>query len=40
MLEHAKRVAGERGVITKTSIMLGVGETDEEVRRTLEGMAR
>ena len=38
VLEHAKRVAGQRGVITKTSIMLGVGETDEEVRRTLEDL--
>src|SRR5579862_5210107 len=34
VLEHAKKT-GKEGLITKTSIMLGVGETDEQVEQTL-----
>jgi len=34
VLEHAKRVKPE--LVTKTSIMLGLGESDEEVRTTME----
>jgi len=36
VLEHAKKT-GKEGLITKTSIMLGVGETDEQVEQTLKG---
>lgn len=35
MLEHAKDV--ENGLVTKSSIMLGLGETEEEVMQTLKG---
>ena len=31
--------AAKDGLITKTSIMLGVGETDEEVMQTLRGQS-
>jgi len=34
VLEHAKRVKPD--MVTKTSIMLGLGETDEEVRTTMQ----
>ena len=34
ILEHAKRRAPER--FTKTSLMLGLGETDEELERTMD----
>jgi len=34
VLKHAKHVAPD--LVTKTSIMLGLGETDEEVRQTME----
>ena len=37
VLEHAKKT-GKEGLITKTSIMLGVGETDEQVEQTLKGI--
>jgi lipoic acid synthetase len=33
-LEHAKKV--KPGLYTKTSIMLGLGETDEEVIQTMK----
>merc|ERR1711936_590937 len=33
-LEHAKKV--RPNMVTKTSIMLGLGETDEEIRTTME----
>jgi len=36
VLEHAKK-AGKAGIITKTSIMLGVGENDVQVEQTLKG---
>lgn len=36
VLEHAKK-AGKAGLITKTSIMLGVGENDSQVEQTLKG---
>ena len=39
VLEHAKK-AGKPGLITKTSIMLGVGENDAQVEQTLKGTLR
>jgi lipoyl synthase len=36
VLEHAKKT-GKPGLITKTSIMLGVGENDVQVEETLKG---
>jgi lipoic acid synthetase len=38
VLEHAKRV--KPAVLTKTSLMLGLGETDDEIRATLEDLKR
>ncbi|KAI0423139.1 lipoic acid synthetase [Xylaria grammica] len=35
VLEHVKKVKGPDGIITKTSIMLGLGEQEEEVMATL-----
>jgi lipoic acid synthetase len=37
VLEHVKKVTQEKGsiVLTKTSIMLGLGETEEDIRQTL-----
>lgn len=37
VLKHAKEVRGEEGLITKTSIMLGLGEMEEELWQTLRG---
>lgn len=37
VLEHVKAVKGKEGIITKTSIMLGLGETEEEIWETLRG---
>ncbi|KAK0556591.1 hypothetical protein OC846_001035 [Tilletia horrida] len=37
VLRYAKEI-GKRGLITKTSIMLGCGETDEEVLQTLKDL--
>lgn len=37
VLEHVKAVKGKEGIITKTSIMLGLGETEEELWETLRG---
>lgn len=36
VLEHAKKT-GKPGIITKTSIMLGFGESDAQVTQTLRG---
>ena len=36
VLEHAKRVKPD--LVTKSSIMLGCGETDEQVLQTLKGI--
>jgi lipoic acid synthetase len=36
VLAHAKRVRPE--VLTKSSIMLGIGETDDEIKQTLEAL--
>jgi len=38
VLEHVKAVKGKEGIITKTSIMLGLGETEEELWEALKGM--
>ena len=38
VLEHAKRYRSD--VLTKTSLMLGLGERDEEIRETLEDLAK
>ena len=35
VLEHAKQY--KPSLITKTSLMLGLGETDNEVKKTMEG---
>jgi len=40
VLEHVKAVKGREDVITKTSIMLGLGETEEELWETLRGELR
>jgi lipoic acid synthetase len=37
VLKHVKDVKGKEGIITKTSIMLGLGETEEELWETLRG---
>lgn len=36
VLRHAKQVRPD--VVTKSSIMLGLGETDDQVRKTMEGI--
>lgn len=36
VLKHAKGV--KSGMVTKTSIMLGLGETDEEVKETMRDL--
>lgn len=36
VLKHAKKV--KPTVLTKTSIMLGLGETDQQIHNTLTGM--
>ena len=38
VLEHAKRRRND--VLTKTSLMLGLGETDDEIRTTMDDLAR
>jgi len=40
VLEHVKKVRGKEGIITKTSIMLGLGETEEELWAALRGKSR
>ncbi|KAG7291869.1 hypothetical protein NEMBOFW57_001891 [Staphylotrichum longicolle] len=40
VLEHVKAVMGKEGIITKTSIMLGLGETDEELWETLRELRK
>jgi lipoic acid synthetase len=39
VLEHVKQVKGKDNIITKTSIMLGLGETEDELWETLRGMS-
>lgn len=38
VLEHAKKVRGEKGIITKTSIMLGLGEQEHEIEAALKAL--
>jgi len=38
VLSHVKNVTANTDVLTKTSIMLGLGETDEEIRTTLQDL--
>ncbi|KAL2257157.1 hypothetical protein VTK26DRAFT_585 [Humicola hyalothermophila] len=40
VLEHVKAVRGKDGIITKTSIMLGLGETEEEIWETLRELRK
>ncbi|KAF4592058.1 Lipoic acid synthetase [Ophiocordyceps camponoti-floridani] len=40
VLRHAKEAAADRGIITKTSIMLGLGEQEAEVTDTLRELRR
>ncbi|AEO65665.1 uncharacterized protein THITE_2112862 [Thermothielavioides terrestris NRRL 8126] len=40
VLEHVKAVRGKEGIITKTSIMLGLGETEEEIWETLRELRK
>ncbi|KAK3389118.1 lipoic acid synthetase mitochondrial precursor [Sordaria brevicollis] len=40
VLEHVKKVRGKEGIITKTSIMLGLGETEEELWETLKELRK
>lgn len=37
VLNHVKEVKGKEGIITKTSIMLGLGEQEHEVMDALRG---
>jgi lipoic acid synthetase len=39
VLEEVKKVRGKEGIITKTSIMLGLGEQEHELQAALEGTA-
>lgn len=40
VLKHVKDVRGKEGIITKTSIMLGLGEQEHEVMDALRGMLK
>lgn len=40
VLEHVKRVKGPDGIVTKTSIMLGLGEQEQEVIDTLKELRK
>ncbi|GAB1311621.1 Lipoyl synthase, mitochondrial [Madurella fahalii] len=40
VLEHVKAVRGKERIITKTSIMLGLGETEEEIWDTLRELRK
>ncbi|KAK4245607.1 hypothetical protein C7999DRAFT_16205 [Corynascus novoguineensis] len=40
VLQHVKEVRGKEGIITKTSIMLGLGETEEELWETLKELRK
>ncbi|KAK4125265.1 Lipoyl synthase [Parathielavia appendiculata] len=40
VLGHVKEVRGKEGIITKTSIMLGLGETEEEIWDTLRELRK
>lgn len=37
ILKHAKDVKGDQGIITKTSMMLGLGEQEKEIMAAMEG---
>jgi lipoic acid synthetase len=37
VLRHAKEVRGQDGIITKTSLMLGLGEQEKEIMDALTG---
>lgn len=37
VLKHAKEVRGQEGIVTKTSIMLGLGEQEHEIMDALKG---
>mmetsp|Transcript_26657 Transcript_26657/g.61321 ORF Transcript_26657/g.61321 Transcript_26657/m.61321 type:complete len:410 (-) Transcript_26657:384-1613(-) len=37
VLRHAKQ-AGPQGLLTKTSVMLGLGENDDDIRKTMEDL--
>lgn len=39
VLNHVKEVRGKEGIITKTSIMLGLGEQESELMEALRGMS-
>ncbi|KAK4239721.1 hypothetical protein C8A03DRAFT_13896 [Achaetomium macrosporum] len=40
VLAHVKTVRGKEGIITKTSIMLGLGETEDEIWETLKELRK
>ncbi|KAI0975508.1 lipoyl synthase [Xylaria arbuscula] len=40
ILEHVKKVKGDGGIITKTSLMLGLGEQEEEVMEALRELRK
>ena len=40
VLEHAKKVKGPDGLITKTSLMLGLGEQEEEIMDALRELRK
>jgi lipoic acid synthetase len=40
VLQHAKEVRGKEGIITKTSLMLGLGEQEDEIWDALRGELR
>ncbi|KAK3940559.1 hypothetical protein QBC46DRAFT_384854 [Diplogelasinospora grovesii] len=40
VLEHVKKVRGQEGIITKTSIMLGLGETEDEIWEALRELRK
>ncbi|KAK3363302.1 hypothetical protein B0T25DRAFT_513350 [Lasiosphaeria hispida] len=40
VLEHVKAVKGKDGIITKTSIMLGLGEAEDEIWETLKELRK
>ncbi|KAK8104603.1 Lipoate synthase [Apiospora kogelbergensis] len=40
VLEHVKAVRGQEGIVTKTSIMLGLGEQEQELMDTLKELRK
>ncbi|KAH8662503.1 lipoic acid synthetase precursor [Xylariales sp. PMI_506] len=40
VLEHVKKVRGQEGIITKTSLMLGLGEQEQEVMDALKELRK